>query len=184
MDSATLLAHMPDYYSTSDLTKNILEAIANEFNMFLKNCEETKNELKIYTSSKELSNYEKDFKIAINNDSPDEYRISNIIAKLRGQGIITVQRIKDIAKAYSNGEVEVSKEPSKYTLIITFTGTKGIPPNIEDLQEVLHSLKAADWVIKYEFTYLTWNERDNYDKTWDEWYTLDLTWDEYKVYKE
>lgn len=183
MDSTTLLNNMPDYYRTSDLTKSILEAIANEFDRYIENCEETKNEINVFSASKTLDKYERDFKIAIS-DAPDEYRISNILAKLRGQGIITVQRIKDIAEAYSNGEVEISKIPSQYTLIITFVGAKGIPPNSEDLQEVLNSLKAADWVIEYKYTYLIWDERDNYNKTWDEWDALDLTWDEYEVYKE
>lgn len=184
MDSEKLLYNMPDYYKTSDLTKSILEAIASEYSRYLENCEYTKNEINVFSASKTLDKYERDFKIPIDNSYPDEYRISNILAKLRGQGIITVQRIKDIAEAYSNGEVEISKIPSQYTLIITFVGTKGIPPNLEDLKEVLNKLKAADWVIEYKFSYLTWNERDGYDYTWDEWDALDLTWDQYETYKK
>ncbi len=162
MDSLTLLNHMPQYYSTSDLTKNILTAIANEFNRYLEDCKNTQNELLIYTANQTLDKYELDVVLPVSNNYGAPYRISKIISKLRGQGIITIDRIKDIAEAYSNGEVEVSKKPSEYTLIITFTGTKGIPPNISDLESILNSLKAADWIIKYKFTYTTFAEMKKY----------------------
>ena len=194
MDNLTLLSHMPDYYSTSNLTKNILEAISNEFNRYLDNCKSMSKELLIHTAEKTLDKYELDVVLPVSNNYETLYRINKIISKLRGQGIITIQRIKDIAEADSNGEVEVSKIPSEFKLIITFTGKKGIPPNIDDLKNILNSLKAGDWIIEYKFTYLIWNERDSYNKTWDEWDTLNLTWDEwdslnltwdeYEVYKK
>ena len=179
MNSEVLLNHMPDYYKNSNLTKSILKAISNEFSRFLKNCEETKNELKIYTASKTLSNYEKDFVIPISN-SPDDYRISNILAKLRGQGIITIQKIKDIAKAYSNSEVEITKIPEQYTLIIKFVGITGVPPNLEDLKSFLNSLKAADWVINYEFTYNTWGDILESFNNWNEPMDYFSNWSEVK----
>ncbi|WP_061313868.1 putative phage tail protein [Clostridium botulinum] len=162
MDSLTLLNHMPTYYLTSDLTKNITTAIANELNRYLEDCRNTQNELLIHTAKKTLDKYELDVVLPVSNNYEATYRISKIISKLRGQGIITIDRIKDIAEAYSNGEVEVSKKPSEYTLIITFTGTKGIPPNISDLESILNSLKAADWIIEYKFTYTTFAEMKKY----------------------
>lgn len=162
MDNKALLAHMPEYYYTSDLTKNILTATANEFNRFLINCDQTQKELRIYSAENSLDQYEKDFVLPVSNNYETSYRISKIISKLRGQGIITVERIKDIAEAYSNGKVEVSKIPSEFRLIITFVGTKGIPPNLDDLKNILNSLKAGDWIIEYKFRYTTFEEMKNY----------------------
>ena len=56
----------------------------------------------------------------------------------------------------------MSKKSSEYTLILTFTGTKGIPPNLKDLKDILNSLKAADWIIEYKFTYTTFAEMKKY----------------------
>lgn len=182
MDNLTLLSHMPDYYSTSDLTKNILESLSNELNRYLDNCKSMRKELLIHTSESTLDKYELDVVLPVSDNYETSYRISKIISKIRGQGIITIQRIKDIAEAYSNGEVEVDKSPSEFRLIITFTGTKGIPPNLQDLKDILNSLKASDWIIDFKFTYLTWDERDLFNYTWDEWQAINLTWDEYEVY--
>lgn len=176
-----LFDSLPDYYN-SGLIKNIITAINNEFDRYKEDCQNTHNELAIYSASNDLEEYEKDFVINASNNYDSDFRISKIISKLRGQGIITVERIKDICQSYSNGEVSVTPIPREFTLLIKFIGTKGIPPNIDDLKNILNQLKAGDWTIIYEFSYITWNERDNYNYTWDEWEALNLTWDEYETY--
>jgi len=156
LDSITLLDHMPTYYKDSNYTKAILVAISNEFTRYEKDCANTQNELTFYSASNTLDRYERDFVLPISNNYENSYRISKMLSKLRGKGIITEQVIKDIAKSFSNGEVEVSTIPIEYTLIIKFTGVMGIPPNLNDLKEILETLKAADWKIVYEYTYNTY----------------------------
>ena len=156
MDKATLFNNVPDYYINSKVMENIFRAIANEFTIYEQDCENTRNELTFYSASNTLDRYERDFVLPISNNYENSYRISKMLSKLRGKGIITEQVIKDIAKSFSNGEVEVSTIPIEYTLIIKFTGVMGIPPNLNDLKEILETLKAADWKIVYEYTYNTY----------------------------
>ena len=161
MDSTTLLSYMPDYYRDSNLTKNILDAISNELNRYLENCEETKNELKIYTASKTLDKYERDFAIPIDYTDSDDYRISNILAKLRGQGIITIDTIKNIVNAYTDSTCDITRESTKYTLNILINKV-GKQYGFDDLRATLNKLKAADWIINYGFKETLSNDSNLY----------------------
>lgn len=161
MDSTTLLSYMPDYYRDSNLTKNILDAISNELNRYLENCEETKNELKIYTASKTLDKYERDFAIPIDYTDSDDYRISNILAKLRGQGIITTDTIKNIVNAYTDSTCDITRESTKYTLNILINKV-GKQYRFDDLRATLNKLKAADWIINYGFKETLSNDSNLY----------------------
>lgn len=161
MDKATLFSNVPDYYKDSKVMENLFRAIANEFTRYEQDCENTRNELTFYSASKTLDRYESDFVLPNANNYPNDYRISKMRSKLRGKGTITEQIVKDIAESFSNGEVEVSTIPSEYTLVIKFVGTIGIPPNLEDLKEILSSLKSADWIIKYEYSYLLIKDINN-----------------------
>ena len=161
MDSTTLLSYMPDYYRDSNLTKNIPDAISNELNRYLENCEETRNELKIYTASKTLDKYERDFAIPIDYTDSDDYRISNILAKLRGQGIITIDTIKNIVNAYTDSTCDITRESTKYTLNILINKV-GKQYRFDDLRATLNKLKAADWIINYGFKETLSNDSNLY----------------------
>lgn len=92
--------------------------------------------------------------------------------------------IQDVASSYSNGEVDVIEDNANYRFIIKFVGVKGIPANMADLTLTIEEIKPAHLAFEFEFTYLTWNEFDNYSKTSDEWDNLNLTWDEFETYRE
>ena len=154
MNSETLLKHMPEYYYDSDYIRVLLDFISAEFNRYLDDCKNTQNELNICTASKTLDKYEDDFKMAHSN-AEDSYRISNMLARLMGQGILTEQRLKDICQFYSNGTVDIVAYPKEFKLVISFTGTVGIPPNIADLKAIINALKNADWTIEYKYKYNT-----------------------------
>jgi len=161
LDKDTLFSHVPNYYENSKVMENIIKAISNEFTLYEQDCENTKNELTFYTASTTLDKYENDFDLPTANNYQNDYRISKLRSKLRGQGTITDQIIRDIAESFSNGEVEVSVIPSEYKLVIKFIGNIGIPPNIDDLKEILESLKTADWTIQYEYSYLLIKDINN-----------------------
>lgn len=113
-----------------------------------------------------------------------ETRRSNVMAEMRRRDITTVQAIKTVAEAYSNGECEVVEHFGEYRFTIKFIGAKGIPEALSELDKVIWKMKPAHLGHDYEYSFLTWDEFDAYNKTWDEWDALDLTWDELEVYTE
>ncbi len=104
-----------------------------------------------------------------------------IKSKQRGYGTVTVSLIKNVAESYANGTVEVTEQFELYQFTISFIDTRGIPPNLDDLKEVIEKIKPAHLAVIYTFTYLNWDELDAKNLTWDELDAKNLTWDEFET---
>ena len=74
--------------------------------------------------------------------------------------------IQNVAESFSNGAVDVLEYPAEYRFEIKFTGTLGIPPNLDDLSAALEEIKPAHLAYDYIILYRTWGELE--EKTWDE----------------
>lgn len=182
--SNKLMQYLPNYYRTSEVITNITSAQNIELEKFQTNLDNTLNQFFIDLADASLERWEKELGIPINNNKAAEYRKSVIKSKLRGRGTITVNLIKNVSESYSNGEVDVIEDNSNYQFTVKFIGTKGIPPNLDDLKNAIEDIKPAHLGVNYEFTYLAWDEFENYNKTFDEWDLLNLTWDEFETYQE
>ncbi|MCL6615562.1 MAG: YmfQ family protein, partial [Anoxybacillus ayderensis] len=73
---------------------------------------------------------------------------------LRGIGTVTVALIKNVAESWYNGEVEVTEQPSLYTVKIKFVSKLGVPSNLADIQNALREIIPAHLAINFEFSYL------------------------------
>lgn len=182
MDKNTLLSYMPKYYKTSKVIDNLNTTNAVELNKFNSKLDSVLNQFFIDTADFTLERWEKGLNLDVNNNYNVEYRRSRILSKLRGQGTITVKLIKEVAESYNNGIVDVIEDNPNCTFTIKFIDNKGIPPNLDDLKMAIEEIKPAHLAVSYEFTYLTWDEFDKYNKTWDEWDSLNLTWDMLEIY--
>lgn len=92
------------------------------------------------------------------------FRRSRIRAKLRGQGTTTVVMIQNVAESFSNGAVDVIEHPAEYRFDVKFTGTIGIPPNMDDLSAAIEEIKPAHLAYDYIIIYRTWGQVKPY--TW------------------
>lgn len=138
-------------------------------------------QLSIDTATWALTIYEQELGIKTELTKPLEERRSVIKSKLRGTGKVDAKLIEIVAEAYSNGEVAVSFNG---TITVTFIGTRGIPPNIKDLERAIDDIRPAHLPFQFKYTYLAWDEVDNYNKTWDQWDSLNLTWNQLETYGE
>lgn len=131
-----------------------------------------------------LSRWEKELDLPDGSAKPIEQRRSVIIAKLRGAGTTTVQMLKNTALAYENGDVEIIEDAPNNQIKIKFVGVKGVPPNLNDFENIMDDIIPAHLSWNYVFTYMTWDEHDAYNKTWGAWDILNLTWNDFETYKE
>lgn len=100
------------------------------------------------------------------------YRRERVKAKLRGAGTTTKALIQRVAETFTNGAVDVIEYASEYRVVIKFTGTLGIPPNLDDLTASLRDIMPAHLQWEYEIRYnlwidvapLTWGELA--ERTW------------------
>ena len=85
-------------------------------------------------------------------------RRENIISKLRSYGTTTKEMIARVAKAFTNGEIEVIEDNPNYSFTIKFTSIVGIPNNLENFKKVVGTIKPAHLNFNVEFRYNTHNQ--------------------------
>ena len=179
-----LTAYLPPVYEDNLTMKELQGILSAKINLMTADQGEVINQCFINTATSLLSRYEKLYGLTVDVSKSDQFRRERIKARAKGVGTITKKMLEDVAASYSNGEVEVIENPADYSFIVKFIGTKGIPANMADLTLTIEEIKPAHLAFTFEYTYLTWQEFDNYNKTWDEWDTLDLAWDDIEVYGE
>lgn len=176
-----LLQYLPSYERSSKVFQEIMQAEQIEFDKLNVDIVDLEKQLNIDTATWGLVMYEKELNIKTNLNKPLEERRSIVKSKWRGTGKVDRLLIKAVVDAYTNGGVDVD---FNRIIIITFNDVKGIPPNMEDVYNAVSEISPAHLAIMYVFTYLTWNEFDDYNKTFDGWDNLNLTWDEFETYRE
>lgn len=179
-----LIELLPEYYKGNKTMEELQGILSADINNLASNLKTTIDECFVNTATTLLSRYEKIYGIQVDVSKTNEFRRERIKAKIRGTGTVTKQMIENAAKSYSNGEVQVIENAVDYSFIVKFVGTKGIPSNIADLTLTINEIKPAHLAFTFEYTYTTWNEIDEHNKTFDEWDALNLTWDEIEIYKE
>lgn len=179
-----LMTFLPPFYEDNASMEELQSILSNDINALASKFSETIDQCFVNTATSLLSRYEKIYGLQVDVSKSDEFRRERIRAKIRGTGTVTKQMIIDTARSYSNGEVEVIEDPVNYSFKIKFVGTRGIPANMADLTLTIEEIKPAHLSYTFEFTYITWNEFDVYNKSWDEWDNLNLTWDEFEAYRE
>lgn len=179
-----LMDLLPHYYEENETMKELQDIIGIEVEKAIVSKNITVNQGFIETATILLSRWERIFGLEVDVSKNNEFRRERIKAKIRGQGTTTKQMITDVASSFSNGEVEVIEDFPNYKFKIKFVGVKGIPANLTDLTITINEIKPAHLSFEYEFTFMIWNEFDNYNKTFDGWDNLNLTWDDVETYKE
>lgn len=172
-----MVSSAPDYYSYSEVFKSIQGAIGAEFSNRETDGGDLLQQLFILTATWGLRYWEETLAIKIVEADGYEIRRSRVLSKWRGVGNFSAALIMAVAEAYSNGEVDVMVDTPAYTVYVVFTGNKGIPPNLEDLQAVIANIVHAHLGIEYVFVYTTWAEFDAAGKTWNDIDTAALDWD-------
>ncbi|QEK13769.1 DUF2313 domain-containing protein (plasmid) [Crassaminicella thermophila] len=150
------MQYLPNYYRTSKVMTNITDVYDIELQEFQTKLDNTLNQFFVDLADASLERWEKELGISVNKNKDIKYRRSVIKSKIRGQGTITINLIKNVAESYSNGEVEVTENNSNYSFTITFVGTKGIPPNMDDLKNAIEDIKPAHLGFTFEYTYNTY----------------------------
>jgi len=95
-----------------------------------------------------------------------------IKTKMRGKGTTTIQVLKDIAFAFTGGEVEVIENIQNYSFIIKFVNIKGIPSNMHSFIKAIDEVVPAHLGYSFEYIYITWGDLKN--KSWKQ--LSKITW--------
>lgn len=132
-----LINHLPKYERSNTLIVEILKSIAIEIDKLSIKSEVNYAELFIDTAIQALSIHERDLgisKSSINNKQRRELIIAHYRATLEQT---TDETIKNVASAFSNGEVEINDTETDGVYEIKFIGSIGIPNNMQGLMNTL-----------------------------------------------
>ena len=154
-----LMQHMPKYYR--DILE--IEELQNAIDLQLDELDIMSNEVLkqffIYTATWSLPIWERIFGLTVGDTTSNlKERRENIISKLRIYGTTTKEMIARVAKAFTNGEIEVIEDNPNYSFTIKFTSIVGIPDNLENFKKVVATIKPAHLNFNVEFRYNTHNQ--------------------------
>lgn len=144
--------------------------------------EDTVAQCFIPTATWGLERWENLFSMETNTNLTYEQRREILFAKIRGQGTITVERIKEAAAAFSGGDVEIIEDNPHHRFIVRFIGVKGIPRNMNGFIGMLESIKPAHLAYAFEYRYTIWNYLKEQAHVWE--YFKKMSWDELRAMKE
>ncbi|WP_097014809.1 YmfQ family protein [Anaerocolumna aminovalerica] len=172
-----LITLLPEYYKGNKTMEELQGILSTDINHLANNINTAIDQCFVNTATALLSRYEKIYGIQVEVSKSNEFRRERIRAKIRGTGTVTKQMIENVAKSYSNGDVEVIENTEDYSFKVKFVGTKGIPDNMADLTLTINEIKPAHLSFSFEYTYNTWNDIAN--MTWDE--ASAYTWEQLRV---
>ena len=174
-----LMDYLPTYYHDIKQMKELQRTLGYEVGAGSYALKDLLNQFFIQTATWGLDRWEKVYGITTDKSRSYEYRREVILAKLRGFGTTTKDMIKNVAIAFSGGEVEIQEYPSEYRFVIQFVGVKGIPQNMAGLISAIDEIKPAHLAYSFKYTYTTWDNLKT--MMWE--MVKKHTWAEVKIYE-
>ena len=152
MQYDNLIKSLPDYERKSKLINEILYATAVELQKLDGQSEQNYNEIFVDTAIKAIQIHAKDLGIVVGSNFTLKQQRELITAHYRASFEQTTEEtIKNVASAFSNGEVEINATDSPGVFEIKFVGTVGIPDNMQGLQETIAMIVPAHLMFIYTF---------------------------------
>ena len=156
----SLINKLPSFYD-NDIVKPIQNALNIEADSINNTVEDTLNQFFVSNATYGLDNWEKMLGISKNNFDIQTRR-ENIKAKMRSRGTTSIDVIKNICEAYSNGIVEINVDHANYSFEISFISTIGVPLSFEEMDRVVNEIKPCHLAHSYKFNYNTHSDISNY----------------------
>lgn len=151
-----LRAYLPPYYENSPEMQALQRAMQPEIHRLQAEEESIVAQLWVDTATWGLDLWERALGLPNQAAKPPEYRRARVRSKLRAQGTTTKAMLENVARSFSNGQVQVKEFPAENRFVVAFVGTIGLPPNMEDLTAALEEIKPAHLTYVYEYIYRTW----------------------------
>lgn len=175
-----LMQYLPPYYSREKGEMLAIQrANAEELGKLRYAVDDLLRQFFVMTATWGLDLWEQELGLTTDRSKSYERRREIILAKLRGAGTTTKEMIKNVATAFSGGEVAVIEYPEEYRFVVQFIGIKGIPPNMAGFIAMLEDIKPAHLVCEFKYTYTVWNMLG--ELTWNQ--AEQKTWNELKTYE-
>lgn len=147
---SNLINRLQPFQRKSKIYKEIFDADTMQLTNRDDRTADLKLQLSVDTATWGLVFYENDYGIKIDESKSLTDRRALIKSRMRGSGTVTSSLMKNVALAFTGGEIDVGFNGK---INITFTNIVGIPPNLQDFKEGIEEIKPAFLDVIYEFLY-------------------------------
>lgn len=171
-----LMEYLPAFYGNSSEVATLQAALDPQAQALRDAVQDLLAQLNVSSATWGLSLWEGALGLSTEAAKDTDYRRTRVISKLRGHGSTTAALVEAVAASFSNGDVDVIQYPEESRFEVKFTGTIGIPPNLDDLKAAIEEIKPAHLACSYIIIYRTWSMIGT--KTWGE--LASKTWDDVK----
>ena len=108
-----MIEKFPGYYRKSKVMNDLVRSIENEFNRLSVETNLTENQFFVILSDRDIKHHEEDVGLVPDTTANLDTRRGRILSKLRGTGTVTKTMMKNVAKSFINGDIEIIEYPSK-----------------------------------------------------------------------
>ena len=147
---------LPDVYNSSPEVTEFQDALQFWADRMNTDKDDLLAQMHVDTATWGLAFWERGLGLETDISKPYSFRRTRIKSKLRGFGTTTKELIQNVAAAFSNGAVEVTEHNDESYFEVTFSGSVGIPPNMDDLTAAINEIKPAHLDFFYVYIYRTW----------------------------
>lgn len=177
-----MLSYLPGLYERSRVMQELLQAEGLEMDALRQAIDETLDQFFVRTATWSLDDWEEELGLTPAPTQPESERRDRIVSRIRGYGTCTISVVKSVSESYVYGAVDVTEQPELYRVTVTFVDTRGVPPNIDDLESAVEAVVPAHLEVVYQFRYLLWDQLDAQSWSWDHLDSLNIMWDGLEVY--
>lgn len=153
-----LIDYVPPYYDELLESSEILSSEDEEFSRLHANIDDLLLQFNVSTATWGLREWERICGFVTDASKTVDERRSNVIARLRGYGVVTIEHIKKITDSYYAGDTEITEKPSEYKIVIKFTSEFGVPTGISELQSLLREIIPSHLVLEYDFKFVLYRD--------------------------
>lgn len=143
----------------NNLQRDLIRSLEILYNIAIIDIERYKELIFVpFFNEKQLEKYEKFMELSIENGLSLEDRKDRIVYTLLSKSTFTPETLKEQAKIFTNGKIEIIEDYANYSFLIKFTSIVGKAPNIENFKSFIELNKPAHLGYEIEFRYNTHGE--------------------------
>ena len=154
MSNLKLIDELPSFYHESAEVATIMQGHEYAIDRANLEADDLLNQLFVESATWGLDIWERIFGIETVLNKPIDERRYVLLAKIRGHGSLTKQKLTEVAGAFYGGEVVVTDEPESYRVRVKFVSNYGVPPNLEDVRKSLGEIIPAHLELVFDYSYL------------------------------
>lgn len=159
-----MIERLPSYYKKSTVVKDLYAVIQKILDKTTEDI--SVEDLRLFiTTTSDFVLHEKDVglsEIAVDNET----KRARVLARLQGNNLLTKAELERLILIYDKTGCTITEDFANYTVIITFSGHKGIPYNFEQIKMAIDEVKPAHIRFEYDFLINTWGECRTKFRTW------------------